>query len=67
MTNTNERVVDVLKSKHLYLITPRVEKYKIVRNFATLDVTEDVVEKVERKLSGSARPGGSDSRMVRHE
>ena len=62
-------VEEVLRSKHP---EPRVplaadfEAYDEVPDFVDVDITDDVVESVARKLSGSAGPGGTDSQHLQH-
>ena len=67
-TDTDEKsgepIVDVLRSKHPEEQVPEaadLHVYDEVPDFVDLDITADVVEKVAKKLSGSAGPGGVDS------
>jgi hypothetical protein len=43
-----------------------MEDYDTLPDFVDLDITEDVVEQVARRLSGSAGPGGSDAQAIQH-
>ncbi len=64
---TGESVIDVLQSKHPDAQVPdaaELEDYETVPNFVDLDITKEVVEKVARRLSGSAGPGGSDAQSL---
>ncbi len=66
---TGENIFDVLKSKHPAATDPdpsEMEDYEILPDFVDLDVTEDTVEQVARRLSGSAGPGGSDAQALQH-
>ena len=66
---TNEPVIDVLKSKHPDARVPDVstfEDYETLSDLVELDITEETVEQVARRLSGSAGPGGTDSAAVQH-
>ena len=38
-----------------------LEHYDVVPEFVPLDVTEDTVETISRKLTGAAGPGGIDA------
>jgi hypothetical protein len=55
----------VLASKHPNARIPdadnKLSDYDKLPDFADLDITEDVVEQVARRLSGSAGIGGMDS------
>ncbi len=66
---TGESVIDVLRSKHPDARVPdasELEDYEVTPDFVDLDITEEVVEKVARRLSGSAGPGGSDAQSIQH-
>jgi hypothetical protein len=56
---SRERVIDILQSKHLDAQIPEaaeLEDYDNLPDFVDLDITKEVVEKVARRLSGSAGP-----------
>lgn len=64
---TGDPVEEVLRSKHpdAKIADPSfLPKYDEVPDFVDLDITEDVVERVARKLSGSGGLGGSDAQAV---
>ena len=64
---TGETIFDVLKSKHPAARVPEaseMEDYDILPDFVDVDITEDIVEQVARRLSGSAGPGGSDAQAI---
>jgi hypothetical protein len=66
---TGLKVAEVLASKHPDARIPDTDKlpeYDEVPDFADLDITEDVVEMVARRLSGSAGIGGTDSHALTH-
>ena len=66
---TGDSVTEVLKSKHPDARTPDTSQfptYPNTPNFVDLDVTEEVVEAVASKLSGSAGLGGVDSQALQH-
>ena len=66
---SGDPVADVLRSKHPEARTPdaaELEAYDEVPDFVDLDITPTVVEKVARRLSGSAGPGGTDSIALQH-
>jgi hypothetical protein len=68
-TKTNEPIIDVLWSKHPDARVPDIsvlEKYETLPDLVALDITEDTVEQVARRLSGSAGPGGTDSAAFQH-
>jgi hypothetical protein len=68
-SKTNEPVIDVLRSKHPDARVPDVsvlEAYEILPDLQDVDITEETVEQVARRLSGSAGPGGTDSAAVQH-
>ena len=68
-SKTHEPVIDVLKSKHpdaRVLDASVLEDYKTLPNLVELDITEETVEQVARRLLGSAGPGGTDSAAVQH-
>ena len=43
-----------------------LEPYEVVPEMPTLDITGDVVEKVAKKMSGAAGPGGTDAIALQH-
>jgi hypothetical protein len=43
-----------------------LEDYGTSPDFVDLYITEEVVEQVPRRLSGSAGPGGSDAQSIQH-
>jgi hypothetical protein len=62
-------VAKVLASKHPEARTPvasSLHQYENTPDFVDVDVTEDTVEKVARRLSGSAGIGGIDSLALQH-
>jgi hypothetical protein len=71
-SNTDEKTGDsyakVLASKYPEARTPDANKklptYDVVPDFTNLDITEDVVDQVVRRLSGSAGIGGMDSHPI---
>ncbi len=66
---TGDTVLDVLQSKHPDMRVPDIalmEEYDTLPDFVELDITADTVEKVARRLSGSAGPGGTDSADLQH-
>ena len=66
---TGDTVLDVLQSKHPDMRVPDIalmEEYDTLPDFVELDITADTVEKVARRLSGSAGPGGTDSADLPH-
>ena len=61
---SNETVASILAWKHLHekiLAYSTLEAYEKNAYFIPVDITEDVVELVARKLLGSLGPGGTDS------
>ena len=61
---TDETSAEVLAVKHLAnrkLHSSTLGVYEKMPVFVPVDIAEDVVELVARKLSGSAGPGGTDS------
>ena len=66
---SGDSVEAVLKSKHPDARTPTAEtlpKYNNLPDFVDVDITEDSVEKVARRLSGSAGVGGTDIHALQH-
>ena len=66
---SGDSVADVLASKHPDARTPEalsLHQCKITPDFVDVDVTEDTVETVARRLSGSAGLGGTDSHALQH-
>jgi hypothetical protein len=67
---TGEYVIDVvLKSKHpdaRILDASKLEDYEETPDFVDLDITEEVVKQIARRLFGSAGPGGSDAQSIQH-
>jgi hypothetical protein len=66
---TGDRVIDALKAKHPDARVPdasELEDYEEVPDLVDLDITAEVVEKVARRLSGSAGPGGTDAQAIQH-
>jgi hypothetical protein len=62
-------VLEALIEKHPKPRVPALEdfeEYEVVPDFVVIDVTEEVVEQVSARLSGSAGPGGSDAQSVQH-
>ena len=60
----NETVASVLVGKHQHKTIPfysTLETYEETPIFIPVDITEDAVEMVTRKCSGSSGPGGRDS------
>ena len=54
-------IVDVLRDKHLAPIVPNVEvleHYDIVMEFVPINITENTVEQVSRRLTSTAGPDG---------
>ena len=63
MSTINEIVTSVLAGKRLHkrtLSCYTLETYNETTIFIPVDITEDVVELITRKLSGSSGPGGTD-------
>jgi hypothetical protein len=61
---TGDTVKEVLQSKHPESRVPDIsvmEDYETPPDFVELDITADAVEKVARRLGGSAGPGGTDA------
>ena len=59
----NKTVASVLEGEHLSETVPScamLETYVETPIFITVDITEEAVESVARKLSGSSGPGGTD-------
>jgi hypothetical protein len=66
---TDDLVAEVLESKHPSAKTPDVSvltDYPRLPDFVDLDITDEAVEKVARRLSGSAGSGGTDSHALQH-
>ncbi len=66
---TGDSVTTVLESKHPDARVPDVsffQSYPNTPDFVDLDITEDSVEKVAGRLSGSAGLGGSDAYACSH-
>ena len=66
---TGDSVAQTLKSKHPDARTPETPSlfdYPTTPDFVDVDITTDTVEKVARRLSGSAGLGGVDSHTLRH-
>jgi hypothetical protein len=66
---TGDTVLEVLQSKHPESRVPDIslmEEYDSLPDFVELDITADTVEKVARRLSGSAGPGGTDASDLQH-
>ena len=64
-----DSVETVLRSKHPDARIPKPESlphYAHTPNFVEVDITVDAVEKVARRLSGSAGLGGTDSHALKH-
>ena len=62
-----ETVISVLEGKHPSKTIPScatLETYKETHIFNSVDITEEAVESVARKLSGSSGPGGTDSESL---
>jgi hypothetical protein len=62
-------ISEVLESKHPDARTPdanSLPKYSNTPDFVDVDITEESVEKVARRLSGSAGLGGTDSHALQH-
>jgi hypothetical protein len=72
-TNINEKTGDsvktVLRSKHPDARIPKPESlptYAHTPGFVKVDITADAVQKVARRLSGSAGLGGTESHALKH-
>ena len=66
---TGNSVAQTLESKHPDARIPETSSlfdYPSTPDFVDLDITSDVVEKVARRLSGSAGLGGVDSHALQH-
>jgi xanthine dehydrogenase molybdopterin-binding subunit B len=66
---TGDTVLDVLQSKHPAARVPDtsiMEEYNTLPDFVEIDITEEVVEKVAHRLTGSAGPGRSDLSALQH-
>ena len=66
---TGDSVETVLRSKHPDARIPKPEslpQYANTPDFVEVDITEGAVEKVARRLSGSAGLGGTDSHALKH-
>jgi len=66
---TGDTVKEVLESKHPNLRVPDIslmEEYETLPDHVDLDITADTVERVARRLSGSAGPGGTDASDLQH-
>jgi hypothetical protein len=64
---TGDTVEEVLLSKHPEARVPeasKLPKYDELPDLVELDITDDIVQTVASKLSGSAGVGGSDSHAV---
>ena len=62
-------VREVLASKHPPAVSPPIEElepYEVVPVMPSLDITVDVVEKIAKKMSGAAGPGGTDAIALQH-
>eukprot|EP00978_Attheya_sp_CCMP212_P038941 scaffold198092_cov45-Attheya_sp.AAC.1 len=58
-----------LRSKHPPARIPEVEdleEYDTLPEFVRVDITDETVEKVVRRLSGAAGPGGTDAMSLQH-
>ena len=63
----DETVTSVLEGKHLSEIIPScatLETYEETHIFIPVDITEEALESVARKLLGSSGPGGTDSEAL---
>ena len=63
----NETVTSVLEGEHLIKTIPScatLETYEDTPILIPVDITEESVESVEQKLSGSSGPGGTDSEAL---
>jgi hypothetical protein len=66
---TGDTVAEVLESKHPSAKTPDVAvltDYPHLPDFVELDITDEAMEKVARRLLGSAGLGGTDSHALQH-
>jgi hypothetical protein len=66
---SGDTVLETLKSKHPDATIPAastLHPYSEVPDFNDIDVTEDVVESVARRLRGCAGPSGTDSLSLQH-
>ena len=66
---SGDTVAEVLASKHPEARMPvasSLHQYANTPDFVDVDVTEETVEKVARRLSGSAGVGGTDSHALQH-
>ena len=68
-SKTGDTVKEVLESKHPNLRVPDIslmEKYDTLPDLVEIDITATTVERVARRLSGSAGPGGTDASNLQH-
>ena len=63
----NETVTSVLEGKHPSRTIPscaKLEMYEETPIFIPVDITEEAIESVAQKLSGSSGPGGTYSEAL---
>jgi hypothetical protein len=66
---TGNTISEVLESKHPHariLDANSLPKYNQTPNFVNVDITEEAVKKVARRLSGITGLGGTDSIALQH-
>ena len=67
---TGERVMEVLRTKHLYASPPLAASLDAYPNnppeMVPVDITDDVVVAVAGRLSGGAGPGATDLVSLQH-
>ncbi len=66
---SGDSVAEALESKHQHARTPdasSLTKYPITPDFVDVDICEETVGTVARRLSGSAGLGGTDSHALQH-
>jgi hypothetical protein len=66
---TGDTVIEVLRSKHPDAKTPSLtslSSYTTTPDYVGLDISEDAVKGIARRLSGTAGLGGTDSHALKH-